>query len=109
MLHYLEMSEEAMREGGSVITEAAREAQLSLYIAQLDYLEERLHSSYTAHTKYNNYFTTGESLLSVPYRKYLVVAISETLRWLGNSDARVWKVINPKNPYDKKNHWDVTG
>lgn len=62
MLTYLEISEESQREGGEAITTAARDAQLALFAAQLDHLEERLHSSYTAHTKYANYFTTGESL-----------------------------------------------
>lgn len=54
MLTYVETS------GGEGAGRVARQAQLALFAAQLDCLEERLHSSYTAHTKYANYFTTGE-------------------------------------------------
>lgn len=58
MLTYIEVSAEDTSEGASVRREA-RDAQIALFVTQLDALEERLHSSYTAHTKYANYFTTG--------------------------------------------------
>ncbi|KAJ8731033.1 hypothetical protein PYW08_002446 [Mythimna loreyi] len=51
MLTYIEVS------GDARVARAARDAQLSLYNAQLDHLEDKLHSSYNAHTK-QNYFTT---------------------------------------------------
>ncbi|KAJ8721733.1 hypothetical protein PYW07_002508 [Mythimna separata] len=53
MLTYIEVS------GDARVARVARDAQLSLYNAQLDHLEDKLHSSYNAHTK-QNYFTTGE-------------------------------------------------
>ncbi|XP_053613102.1 lysosomal-trafficking regulator isoform X2 [Plodia interpunctella] len=37
---------------------AARDAQIALFHAQLDHLEQKLHTTYTTHTKYANYFTT---------------------------------------------------
>ncbi|XP_060803751.1 lysosomal-trafficking regulator [Amyelois transitella] len=40
------------------VVRAARDAQIALFHAQLDHLEQKLHSTYTAHTKYANYFTT---------------------------------------------------
>ncbi|KAJ0175382.1 hypothetical protein K1T71_008541 [Dendrolimus kikuchii] len=56
-LHYmLSFVELSSAEGG--VRRAARDAQVALYVAQLDYLEERLHANYTANTRYANYFTT---------------------------------------------------
>ncbi|KAJ2942698.1 hypothetical protein O0L34_g2168 [Tuta absoluta] len=56
MLTYVEWSGAAR--GETAVVRVARDAQHSLYMAQLDHLEDRLHTSYTAHTKYANYFTT---------------------------------------------------
>ncbi|XP_059049622.1 uncharacterized protein LOC131844698 [Achroia grisella] len=57
MLTYVEMTADE-DEAGTRVRVAARDAQISMFNAQLDYLEERLHSSYNTHTKYSNYFTT---------------------------------------------------
>lgn len=45
--------------GDERVRRVARDAQVALYNAQLDHLEDKLHSSYNAHTKHANYFTTG--------------------------------------------------
>lgn len=62
MLTYVELSagEAGGGEGGGAggVARLARDAQVALYNAQLDYLEDKLHSSYNAQTKHN-YFTTG--------------------------------------------------
>lgn len=52
MLTYIEVS------GSAGVVRVARDAQLSLFNAQLDHLEDKLHTAYNANTKHN-YFTTG--------------------------------------------------
>ncbi|CAB3250851.1 unnamed protein product [Arctia plantaginis] len=44
--------------GDEQVRRVARDGQIALFNAQLDYLEDKLHSSYNAHTKQANYFTT---------------------------------------------------
>lgn len=62
MLSYIEQTAGADE---AAVAGAARGAQAQLYTAQIDYLEERLHSSYAEHAKHGNYFTNGE-LLALP-------------------------------------------
>lgn len=54
LLAYVEAS------GGEGAGRAARQAQLALFAAQLDHLERRLQSACAPHSKYANYFSTGE-------------------------------------------------
>lgn len=55
--------------GDEQVQRVARDAQVALFNAQLDYLEDKLHSSYNASTKHHNYFTTGQTFfLNISYR-----------------------------------------
>ncbi|KAG6439199.1 hypothetical protein O3G_MSEX000572, partial [Manduca sexta] len=60
MLSYVEL-EAISGEGGETLAKVAARAQVALYHAQLDHLEERLHASYS-NTRTTNYFATVVSV-----------------------------------------------
>lgn len=58
--HMLSYVERSAGEDEAEVARLASDAQCSLYNAQLDHLEERLHSARSDHSKSVNYFATGK-------------------------------------------------
>lgn len=81
--HMLSYVERSAGEDEAEVARLASDAQCSLYNAQLDHLEERLHSARSDHSKSVNYFATG---------KKSFIAIVSVITVLSHN---IKKLINP--------------